>query len=209
MEKNIKISLLIFMITVAGLVSISLIACASPSYSEEDETNFSLLGLLFEKGPIFSGDGNNLDLSLLEPGDIILTRWWPVTFYGSYWSHAMLYAGNSLVVEATYSGILYTDIEIIHEYDACIVIRVDTTRAIKDAAINFAKYQLGKAYDILSEYISEYESTYYSSELVWAAYKINDVDIDAYPGFAFPFGLNVAPDEIANDDNTFIVAYSE
>ncbi|TXT62994.1 MAG: putative distant relative of cell wall-associated hydrolase (modular protein) [Promethearchaeota archaeon] len=213
MEKNIKLGLLIFAITVGALISISLIATITPSESEEPEINYSLLGLLYQSGPLFSGDGNELDFSLLEPGDIIVTKGYPFTFLLSSWTHALLYAGNGMVVEATYSGVLFSDLEIVHDYDACAIIRVDTTREIKDAAISFAKAQFGKTYDPrlnpLQGYKSEYEDGYYSSELVWAAYKINNVDIDASPIWDASFGLNVAPDEIVYDDNTFLVSYSD
>jgi uncharacterized protein YycO len=211
MNKNVKIPLLIFIITVAGLISISFIAAATPSEPKDTNLNTTLLGIVYSHGPVFSGDGNELDLNLLEPGDILITQGYPAYFPGA-WSHTLLYIGNGLVIESGFSGVTISDLSIVHEFDACSIIRVDTSRTVKNKAIKEALYRFGKGSQLITSpymgYKDPYESLYYCSELIWAAYKVNGVEIDSNPFWSLLYGFHVAPEEIVNDDDTFLVAFS-
>ena len=50
-------------------------------------------------------------------------------------------------------------------------------------------------------------SSYYCSELAWAGYKTQGVNIDQHSGFYWRYGYSVAPQEIVADGNTYKIAY--
>ena len=167
-------------------------------------------------GKEWTGNGNNLDLSKLRLGDIIsvkgvikiagIAEW-----YIGY-SHAAIYIGNGQMIEAFSEGVRLAPSSMIHNADCARIDRVSTTYSKKVAAVNFMKAQLGKPYDyIWLTYFGGkqvYGSSYYCSELAWAGYKTQGVDIDRYTGFYWRYGYNVAPQEIVDDGNTYYISYS-
>lgn len=164
----------------------------------------------------YGGDGNNLDLSQLEVGDIILTKEAIANsqyIIPGYWDHAAIYIGNSQLIEAWGAGVRIMPVDITHEASAAAIYRVYTTTAVKQAAVNFAKTQVGKPYDISFAFWPGSKSVrsafWYCSELVWAAYYLKGVDIDATSGYSWTYWNNIAPTEIADDDDTDFVTFSE
>ena len=169
-------------------------------------------------GKEWTGNGNNLNLSLLQVGDIIcvkgvikiagLAEW-----YMGY-GHCAIYIGNGKMVEAFSDGVRVMDADMIHNADCAELLRVRTTTSKKQAAVNFMLKQVGKPYDYqwVSVYFGGkevYGKSYYCSELAWAGYKVaGGPDLDRNPGYHWKYGPNVAPQEIADDGDTYRVAYS-
>lgn len=161
----------------------------------------------------WNGNGNNLDLSKLQVGDIILADGVggiSDLMPGKY-EHCAIYIGGGVIVEAMPEGVRYNDVEVCHGSDEAAIYRVSTTSSKKTAAKNHNIAQVGKPYDyIWMTWIggkSAYSSSWYCSELNWAGYYLQGVDIDRYSGWSWTYGYNVAPTEIAYDYQTYKVAH--
>jgi uncharacterized protein YycO len=149
----------------------------------------------------------------LKPGDIILgynpNSWW----IPGYWSHAGMIIGWSgeyndwLVIEALADGVqVNTLTDFMSRYPDIVILRVNTTDQIRIQAVFFALQQLGKGYDYFWWTKHVYGSRYYCSELVWASYKaVGGPDIDANPGFSWKYLWGVAPQEIYDDPDTYVI----
>ena len=165
------------------------------------------LGLIF--GGSYRGDGNDLDLSLLEPGDIflvkgcvapLLEKW----FMGNWdWTHVAMYVGDvngdgeGDLMEAWGQGARIIDADNILICSKAAIYRVNCDTSIKQAAIDWILGMEGVAYDYeLSRAIRSWNkydavkeleddpqtAAYVCGELVWAAYMFGSgesVDIDA------------------------------
>ena len=168
-------------------------------------------------GKEWTGNGNNLDLSKLQFGDIISVKGVIVIAgAGEWWmgySHTAIYIGNGQMIEAFADGVRLASISMIHNADCARIDRVSTSSSVKTAAVNFMKAQLGKPYDFrwLTYFGGKqvYGSSYYCSELAWAGFKaVGGPDIDRYTGYNWRFGFNVAPQEVVDDGNTYYISYS-
>ncbi len=117
--------------------------------------------------------------------------------------------GDWIVVESDKSGVhLSTLTEFLSRYDTVAILRVQTTDNIRLAAVNFALDQLGKPYDYWWPSKQVYGSSYYCSELVWASYKaVGGPDIDANPGWSWTYAYGVAPQEVYDDGDTYVIYY--
>ena len=165
-----------------------------------------------EAGTIFNGNGNNLDISKLRTGDVIVTKSWLGYFMPGGWSHSLIYYGYGWCIEANQNGVVWCRASAVRDADTAAIYRVRTSSSIKSAARYFAARQLGKPYDF--KWLTwiggkeVYGSSYYCSELAWAGYKAYGVDIDRNPGWSWTYGYNVAPRELCDDRDTYCVAYS-
>ena len=153
----------------------------------------------------------------LKPGDIVLghsngfTDW----IIPGFWTHAGMIVGydssigDYIVVESTAEGVhLSTLSEFFSRYDTVAVVRVATTDSIRQAAVQFALAQLGKPYDIFWFTKQVYGWSYYCSELVWASYKaVGGPDIDENPGWSWTYAYGVAPQEVYDDGDTYVIYY--
>ena len=161
----------------------------------------------------YGGDGNTLNLSSLQVGDIIMLHGVISTtsFSGYIWEHCAIYIGNSQIVEAWSPAARISPVSIINTASDAAIYRVKTTDAIKQAAVNFAIAQVGKSYDwqwLIPPGGKEIDgSTWYCSELIWAAYKKQGVELDKYPDYNSKYYNNVAPDELTMTTNVTAVAY--
>ncbi|WP_297499142.1 YiiX/YebB-like N1pC/P60 family cysteine hydrolase [Thermococcus sp.] len=152
------------------------------------------------------------------PGDIVIGHN-PVSdlIIPGYWTHTGIiayYDSNArdwVVIEAwddpSEVRMVYLS-DFLKRYDTVAVLRVRTTNEIRLAAVNFAFQQLGKPYDWEWWTKHVYGDSYYCSELVWAAYKaVGGPDIDADPGFSWKYLWGVAPQEIYDDNDTYVIYY--
>lgn len=156
------------------------------------------------------GDGNELNLTLLEKGDVVLVGG------GKYdnkvpgrWTHALMYIGDGKVIESVAEGVVIKDVERIHRDDKAAIFRVDTSEEVKNEAVEFAMDKEGTPFDFVWPTKKIDGSAYYCSELVWASYKTQGVDIDQNPGWTWKYMNGVAPTEIADDDDTTRIAMDE
>lgn len=136
--------------------------------------------------PEYGGDGNDLDLSLLEPGDFIMLSGVisDTTIPGGTWTHVAIYIGNGQIVEAWSPSVRQVPASILQTASDAAIYRVETSDAVKQAAVEFAVQQLGKPYDyswtnLWSGAKDVDSSSWYCSELIWAAYKISGVELDS------------------------------
>uniref|UniRef100_A0A7C4BAF3 Permuted papain-like amidase enzyme, YaeF/YiiX, C92 family n=1 Tax=Thermofilum pendens TaxID=2269 RepID=A0A7C4BAF3_THEPE len=153
----------------------------------------------------------------LRPGDIVIGHYpgQEYTIVG-YWSHAgILYKYDStlrdwLVVEALFEGVRINTLrEFLSRYSAVVILRV---KGVSDSAAakaaSWAYSKLYYPYDWNGYYKQVYGSSYYCSELVWAAYMATTgVDIDAYAWLPQNW-FGVLPGEIVADSDTYTVWYS-
>ncbi|MDK2854452.1 MAG: hypothetical protein PWQ92_1346 [Thermococcaceae archaeon] len=124
-----------------------------------------------------------------------------------YWTHNSMVAyvkdGEWFVVEAWFTGVRITKLsDYMARYDDVAILRVSASKAQKKRAVRFALAQLGKPYDFALWTKQVYGPSYYCSELVWAAYKVVGIDIDAHPGFSLEYFWGVAQQEIYDDSDT-------
>ncbi|MDI3496773.1 MAG: hypothetical protein PWQ40_142 [Archaeoglobus sp.] len=124
-----------------------------------------------------------------------------------------MYIGNGQMVEAWKDGVRVVSVSMARNADEVAVYRVKTSNDIKSKAVSWALTKVGLPYDYKwLTYVGGkevYGKSYYCSELIWAAYKANGgPDIDQNPGWSWRYGYNVAPQELADDGDTYLVAYS-
>ncbi|ADV65541.1 YiiX/YebB-like N1pC/P60 family cysteine hydrolase [Desulfurococcus mucosus] len=154
----------------------------------------------------------------IRPGDIVIGHSPDLTskLIPGYWSHVGMVVwfdsarGDWIVVESLPDGGVQLNPlkSFLSRYDTVAVLRVATTDYIRSRAVAFALSQLGKPYDWGLYTKQVYGSSYYCSELVWASYKaVGGPDIDANPGFSLKYLYAVAPQEIYDDGDTYIIYY--
>ncbi len=153
----------------------------------------------------------------LKPGDIVIGHSsgffdWIIP---GFWTHTGMIVGYSpdigeyIVVESDENGVHLSLLsEFLARYDTVAVLRVATTDTVRINAVYFALYQLGKPYDVFWLSKQVYGSSYYCSELVWASYKaVGGPDIDENPGWSWTYAYGVAPQEIYDDSDTYVIYY--
>ena len=155
-------------------------------------------------------NGNDLDLDLLEVGDILLTRgsMFDKIIPGE-WTHAAMYIGDGQLIEAVARGVVIRPIEEIHNNNEVGVFRVSVEDEVKEAAVEFALEQVGKPYNIFLFNKRMHGPSYYCSELVWASYMVNGICIDANPGWSWDYAFAVAPTELAEHPDTAMIMYAD
>ena len=176
----------------------------------------------------YEGFGNNLNLDVLEPGDVLLMKGCIVPalealLIGWDWTHTAMYVGDvngdgiGDIVDAWGNGVRIIDVENILDVTKVGVYRVSCDTSIKQAAINWIVSKEGVPYDTelanavasLNKWDAVKEingDAYVCSELVWAAYMVasnEDVDIDASDwAWTWENEYTVRQDEIADDPLT-------
>lgn len=143
---------------------------------------------------------NSLNLSDLQPGDIILGGN-PGGSYGRY-THAGFYIGNGQVVDMyTSSGVYVTDMETYRKYTWAAVIRVKASQEVKAAAVEYVKQQVGAPFFILTP--KSDDRLWYCSKLAWYAYDQHGIDLDAFHNSYW-----VIPDALLCSPYTTLVSFS-
>lgn len=115
--------------------------------------------------------------NLLQPGDIVLRHYdnyLDSFLIPGYYSHSSIYIGDNKIIHAVAEGVKEIDV-----IDFCQCDGICVLRPIKEQskAIEFAKNNLGKAYDF--KFNTEDSSEFYCHELVANCYK--DLNIKAFP----------------------------
>jgi pimeloyl-ACP methyl ester carboxylesterase len=147
----------------------------------------------------------------IQPGDILLCRSSTMADFvltqglGHFWTHAGIYIGDDMVVEAVAEGV---KINPITDWDCdpktyVEILRVaGATASQKSEAVSFTLEQENKPYWFNPVGKSQESNKYswYSSELVWAAYKNQGIDIEDGPDW-----FSVYPQEIHDDEDTYVI----
>ncbi len=145
----------------------------------------------------FGGMGNNLDFSVLRPGDILLGGK-PGGSYGHF-THAGMYLGGGEVLEGYVDcGITRQDIEHYHRYDWICVLRVKAPEEVRVQAVRYACRQEGKVF--YPGAFKPGERYWNCTKFIWAAYYRQGVDLDSRND------MWVTPDAIYNSPYVFVVA---
>mgnify|MGYP003759223731 CR=1 FL=1 len=111
------------------------------------------------------------------------------------------------IVEAIDKGVVRSvlDDERVNDKDVTILRVSDATSSQINSAVSFCIGQLGKAYKLdFAKDISPNEKDWYCSELVWAAYYNQGIDIETSSGINEP---GVTPRDIRNSNKTSVVSF--
>jgi uncharacterized protein YycO len=118
---------------------------------------------------------NNISLSSLKPGDILLGGW-PDCAYGAF-SHAGLYLGNGEVLEGYVdSGITINSVEHYKDYAKACILRVQTSEDVKKEVIKYARKQEGKIFYPVA--FKSGERYWNCSKIIWKSYMEQNIDLD-------------------------------
>jgi len=148
----------------------------------------------------FDNVPNSLEVSELQPGDIILGGN-PGGSYGRY-THAGFYIGNGQVVDMyTSDGVYVTGVEAYRNYTWVAVLRVNTSPEIRSAAVNYVIQQVGSPFFILAPKADD--GLWYCSKLVWYAYYRKGIDLDAFHNSYW-----IVPDAILSSPKTTLVSFT-
>jgi uncharacterized protein YycO len=111
-------------------------------------------------------------LSKIQPGDVLVTRENMVMtnfFIPGFWTHALIYVGDGMIVEATGIGVHTTPLEkLLYSKDHVAVLRPKFADAVQCAlAVNEAKSLEGDPYDY--DFTGD-NRAFYCAEVIWYAY---------------------------------------
>jgi hypothetical protein len=139
----------------------------------------------------------------LQPGDILYDPDSPFNLGPLKIGHVGIYVGNGMVVEAQVGGVKRNSLGTwkYPQRDNVYILRVDCSTEIKEGAVSFAEAQIGKPFDFgwWQKDPNPASFSWYCSELVWAAYYNEGINIEDTPDFWV-----VAPYEIFADDDTYV-----
>ena len=128
--------------------------------------------LPFTRKNINGGDFLAID-HILQVGDVLVTKTHGELsnlLIPGHWSHAMIYIGNGLVVEAVGKGVVRNPLAsaVLSKDEICILSPMFATEEQKEMAAAFAENQVGFPYDYDFKGNNQ---AFYCSELIYAAYN--------------------------------------
>ncbi|MGB4503351.1 MAG: YiiX/YebB-like N1pC/P60 family cysteine hydrolase [Syntrophaceticus sp.] len=181
--RQLKTTLIVIAILFLSLQSAQLIEKHYQSRGEYPPTWIQLLSSAgkgnFGTGK-FSSTPNNLDLSILEPGDILLGGN-PGGSYGHY-THAGMYVGNNQVVTMyTSTGVRLEPSTAYLRYHWATVARVKASPQQKKEAVSYCRSQIGGPFFILTP--KKEDGLWYCSKLIWFAYLKQGIDLDPFNSY--------------------------
>ena len=140
-------------------------------------------------------------------GDILLKNDGNILDLALEWTHIGLYVGSNEVIETNSEGVVYNDLSEWDDDKNVALLRVISAREDqKQSAAKWAESQVGKINSYLwSEKRTDPDSlSWYGSELIWAAYKNQGIDIDFDQSKKF-----VSPDDIYKDNDIMEISGSQ
>ena len=164
---------------------------------------------------------SHFNFSMLKPGDLIFCynpsmdwlipgHWTHVAIFVGYDSH-----GQGWIIEATTgltggpSGVHYAKVQELDEYPEIAIGQVKASQAVINGAIAWIKTKIGDPYDYWIMFREIDNGKYYCSELVWAGYYVQGIDLDSHPGFSWEYLWGVAPQEIYQSSHVVIISHQE
>lgn len=129
---------------------------------------------------MWNGVQDKVDLSQLEPGDIILGHN-PGCSWG-YYTHATLYLGDGQVMETLLTtGVQPISINRYRDYTSAAVLSVNLPREVKEQAVRNARSLQGRPFLLLAP--RGESGWFYCTKAVWWAYKQAGYDLDPLGGY--------------------------
>lgn len=154
----------------------------------------------------------------LEPGDLLFCeiKTFSYTYTDPGWDHVALYIGNNTFIDASrHGGVRRISLDSLERFTKEMMFGTVQTanQTQKEAAVAFVKQQLGKPFDYYEFFFVPWlnraknadinASSWYCSELIWAAYLNQGIDIDVNSWNYPPY---VPPTEISSDDDVKMFA---
>ncbi len=145
----------------------------------------------------------------VKAGDIVFFEVYNYSHYNPGWDHVGLYIGNNEFIHASQylHCVAKQNISIFEPLDMEIVYGkvITSNETQRTNAINFAEGQIGKPFYVRDPKDPSFDSeAWYCSELVWAAYLSQGIDIDKN-GWSFP--PFVGTSEMCWDDDVEMYSY--
>jgi uncharacterized protein YycO len=151
----------------------------------------------------------------VKPGDLFFCEHKTVDSEPG-WDHCGIYVGDDTFIEAVPGGVWRTNLTILQTWAKDITYGTVKTsnESQRQNAVEFAESQLGKPYDPYKYFLMPWfkrpkdhrpdAEAWYCSELIWAAYYNQDIDIDRSGDRYPPY---VGPTEISSDDDVEMYTY--
>lgn len=151
---------------------------------------------------------DTIAVSELEPGDIIFMRSNLFSgFIPGYWSHSTIFVGFEddipYVVEAK-SWYVVSRIPLSESSKRKLHVMVGKYKGdveLRKKAAEWAETKVGNPFDYYYPLKQEEGESYYCSEIIWAAYLSQGVDLDINPGFTIKYAWSVAPQEMFDNED--------
>jgi uncharacterized protein YycO len=144
-----------------------------------------------------AGDYRNMiNLSDLEPGDIILGGY-PQCAYGRF-SHAGIYIGDGQVIEGYVDmGITRQPVEHYWSYSEVCLLKIKASAAQKQAAVEYAQNHLGELFYPVA--FKPGERIWNCTKIVWEAYRQQGIDLSVNKD------IWISPDEFYQSPHVQII----
>lgn len=146
-----------------------------------------------------SGRGNDLDLSVIQPGDILLGGYDGAT-YGKF-THAAIYEGEGIAWQGWLSsGVSRVRIERFLDYDRACILRVNTDSENRRQAVEMVAGWDGQLFYPLV--FKPGDRVWNCTKIIWEAYRRLGLDLDAGDD------LWITPDNIYRSPRVSVIAQS-
>ena len=147
----------------------------------------------------------------VQAGDIVFFELYNYSYINPGWDHCGIYIGNNEFIHASdyLHCVAKQDLSLFEKLDIEIVYGkvITSNETQRNNAINFAEGQIGKPFNPPEFKDPSFNSEgWYCSELVWAAYLNQGIDIDRN-GWNFPHYVGTL--EICWDDDVEMYTYHE
>ncbi len=166
-------------------------------------------------------DHANFDFSMLKPGDIIFC--YDSTFdlfIPGHWTHVAIFVGyddngQGWIIESGAPpylpkyGVQYSKLETLNRYDEIAIGRVNVSEYIVEKALEWIEGKVGDGFDFWWIFKEVNNGEFYCSELVWAGFYVQGIDLDSHPGFSWKYLWGVAPQEIYDSSHVIVVSVQE
>lgn len=146
-----------------------------------------------------SGRGNELDLSDIQPGDILLGGYDGAT-YGKF-THAAIYEGEGIAWQGWLSsGVSQVSIERFRYYDRACILRVNTDSENRRQAVEMVAGWDGQLFFPLA--FKPGDRVWNCTKIIWEAYRRLGVDLDSGDD------LWITPDNMYRSPRVSVIAQS-
>ena len=151
---------------------------------------------------------SNFDFSMLKQGDIIFCYDSDFDdFIPGHWTHVAIFAGydasgQGWILESAAppylpkNGVQYSKLETLNRYDEIAIARVNTDNKTIQEALKWMESKVGDKFDYWWIFKQVDNGKFYCSELIWAGFYVQGIDLDSHPGFSWKYYWGVAPQEI-------------